>query len=343
MATLTSRKKPVFCRKTENWFFYFVFAVCLLTQILNPAPTLAKKGDSASRQFSHAKAAIVVDPNKSVIYAKNQDVKLPPASTTKLITAMVVLDHVTPDTRVIISPDAARVHSITPRLRANEEMTVSDLLHLALIKSSNSAASALAIEVAGSEERFAELMNQKAESIEASNTKFANASGLPEGEQYTTVYDLTVIMNEALKYPLIKEILGKKECYITTPEGRTLALRNTNKLLWANDNMIGGKTGFTNSARHCFVGAFQTEDGPVLTAVLGMSSRNRLWRSTAFLSALGNVPQRIASFKADDSAGSTKIKTKAVKLKKRRHNRHLSQNTDTLRLVRKTRPHSPKS
>lgn len=342
MATSGSQKKPVFGTKSRDGFFYFV-AVCIVALTLTPADAFTQKENRTSRQFSHAKAAIVVDPNKSVIYAKNQDVKLPPASTTKLITAMVALDNLSPETIVVISPDAAKVRSIPPRLRINEILTVNDLLHLALMKSTNSAAAALAEEVAGSEERFAELMNKKAESIGALNTKFVNASGLPEGVQYTTVYDLTLIMNEALKYPLIKEILGKKECSITTPEGRTLALRNTNKLLWADDNMIGGKTGFTNSARHCFVGAFQTDAGPVVTAVLGTSSRNRLWRSTEFLSALGNVPQRIASFKTDVSATSSKIKTKVVKFKKKRHNRHLSQQNSDTRLARKTRPNLPKS
>lgn len=331
MAKLLSHQKiKLFSgQRTGDGLFSFILVLASLLLItVSPASAYPLR-------YIPAKAAIVVDPNKSVIYSKNQDAKLPPASTTKLVTAMVVLDHLKPEARVKISPYASRVHSIPPRLRPYEEMTVSDLLHLALMKSVNSAAAALAEEVAGSEDGFAELMNKKTQEIGALNTRFANASGLPEGVQYTTVYDLTLIMNEALKYPLIKDILGKKECVIVTPEGRSLSLRSTNKLLWASENMIGGKTGYTGAAQHCFVGAFQTENGPVYTAVLGTSSRYRLWKSTQLLSSMGTGLQGIASVKENDYIGSPK---EAKKLKKRRYVRHISkkkQKAQPLRLARR--------
>lgn len=324
---------PISSHKTGDGLFYFILVFTSLLLII-ASPASARPGkDLSSPQFIHAKAAIVVDTNKSVIYAKNQDVKLPPASTTKLVTAMVALDHLKPEERVVVSRNAARVRSVTPRLRANDELTVENLLHLALMKSINSAAVTLAEEIGGSEDGFVELMNQKALSIGAVNTRFANASGLPEGTQFTTVYDLTLIMNEALKYPLIKEILGKKECSIATPEGKNLLLRNTNRLLWATDSMIGGKTGYTGAAQHCFVGAFQTEDGPIFTAVLGTTSRNRLWRSTALLSSLITGPQGIASIKVENFVSSGK--GKVVKLKKKRHLSKTKQKTQPLRLARK--------
>ncbi len=322
---------PIFSQKAGDGLFYYILVfTSLLLVITSPASAGPGKYPSSS-QFIHAKAAIVVDTNKSVIYAKNQDVKLPPASTTKLVTAMVALDRLKPEDRVLVSRNAAKVRSVTPRLRANKELTVENLLHLALMKSINSAAVALAEEVAGSEDSFVELMNQKAMEFGAVNTRFANASGLPEGTQFTTVYDLTLIMNEALKYPLIKEILGKKECQIATPEGKNLLLRNTNRLLWATESMIGGKTGYTGEAQHCFVGAFQTEDGPIFTAVLGISSRNRLWRSTALLSSLITGPQGTASIKVENIVSSGK----SVRLKKKRHMSKKRQKTQPLRLARK--------
>lgn len=230
-----------------------------------------------------AKAAIVLNPDSSVAYSKNANDRLLPASTTKLVTAMVVLDFLSPDHVAKISKNAAYTPTIPPHIRPNDEYTILDLLHLALMKSINSAAVALAEEVAGSEKYFTALMNKKMVEIGAKNTRFANASGLPENGQYTTAYDLALILQEALKYPLIKEIIGKKYYTLPMHNGKAVVIENTDKLLWDSDDMIGGKTGFTRKARHCFVGAKETENGTVITAVLGAPSRVHLWKGTASL------------------------------------------------------------
>jgi D-alanyl-D-alanine carboxypeptidase (penicillin-binding protein 5/6) len=265
--------------------FYLIFTVLFFSG--------AQTASSFSSQAIPAKACIVVDDNDSVLYAKNSTVKLPPASTVKLVTAMVALDRLDPSTPVKVSHTAAAVRSIKPRLMTDDEMTVSDLLHLALMKSINSAAVALAETAAGSEDAFVELMNRKAKEIGANNTHFVTASGLPKGRQYTTARDLTIILKKALTYPLIKEIIGKKEWVIKTAAGRELYLENTDDLLWSRNNMIGGKTGFTLNARHCFVGAMDTEKGLIFTAVLGARSRNRLWESTLMLADFGTNPQTV--------------------------------------------------
>lgn len=342
------RSKPISGFMTGNGLFGFAFfiAATLITGA-NPAsalPATEAKCALSSPQLIHAKAAIVVDANGSVIYSKNQDVKLPPASTTKLITAMVALDKLDPEAKLKITSSASKTHSSKPRLRANEELTVSDLLHLALMKSVNSAAVALAEGAAGSEEAFVELMNEKAVTIGAVNTRFANASGLPHGMQYTTVYDLTRILSEALKYPMIKEIIGKKEYVIVTPGGRSMRLRSTDKLLWAADNIIGGKTGYTRNARHCFVGAFQTDDGPIFTAVLGTKSRSRLWKSTELLYSLRSEPQNIPSIRLvnEGNSGVSGISGKEtsdriIRVKKNRKIRHLSKQRQEERAIRLAR------
>jgi D-alanyl-D-alanine carboxypeptidase (penicillin-binding protein 5/6) len=243
-----------------------------------------------------AKAAIVTDGSGAVLYAKYPDAKLAPASTVKLITAMVAIDSLDPARMVKISRTAAKVRSIQPRLHADEEMTVSDLLHLALMKSINAAAVALAEAAAGSEQDFVALMNRKAEEIGANSTLFANASGLPKGTQYTTASDLVVIMKAALAYPLIREILGTKFYMLKTAEGREIFLDNSDDLLWQRENVtvIGGKTGYTGNARHCFVCAINTENGPLFTAVLGARSRSSLWKSTLLLAEIGTHPEEMA-------------------------------------------------
>jgi D-alanyl-D-alanine carboxypeptidase (penicillin-binding protein 5/6) len=131
------------------------------------------------------------------------------------------------------------------------------------------------------------MMNNKAREIGATNTLFANASGLPNGRQYTTASDLVLILKAALTYPLIREILSEKIAVITTGGGRDMFIENTNNLLWQDENMIGGKTGYTGTARHCFVCAVNTENGPLFAAVLGVRTRRSLWTSIEKLSAIG--------------------------------------------------------
>ncbi len=159
-------------------------------------------------------------------------------------------------------------------------------------------------------------MNQKAQEIGACDTHFENASGLPTREkQYTTARDLTIILKNALTYPLIKEIVGKKETIITTAAGRTIYIGNTDALLWYRSDMVGGKTGFTNSAQHCFVGAMETGNGIIYTAVLGAPSRRRLWTGTQMLVNLSANPERVSLISSDDEQ-PVKAKKKHRKYRK---------------------------
>ncbi|MDA8155927.1 MAG: serine hydrolase [Actinomycetota bacterium] len=225
-----------------------------------------------------ARAAIVLDGSTGrILYAKNPDLKLMPASTTKLVTAMVALDKLNPDTVVTVRADAADVPSVSPHMRPGDRLTVRDLLYLALMRSVNGAAVALAEATAGTQQAFVPLMNQKVAAIGAVNTRYANASGLPAPDQYITAHDLSRIMIAALRYPLIKQIVSTRE--ITIRDGRrNLYLRNTDKLLWANDDLIGGKTGYTRAAEHCLVFAAANGQDTLVAALLGDPVRDYLWR-----------------------------------------------------------------
>lgn len=232
-----------------------------------------------------------MDSSGAVLYAKYPDARLAPASTVKLVTAMVVIDRLDPEQKVKISRNASRARTIQLKLHPGEELTVSDLLHLALIQSVNGAAVALAEATSGSEQAFAILMNLKAKELGAHNSLYTNASGLPKGTQYTTATDLALIMKAALTYPLIKEILGKKGYLVRTTEGREIILQTSNYLLRQKEGVIGGKTGYTGDARHCFACAMNTEKGPLFFAILGARSRSSLWKSALLLAELGMDPQ----------------------------------------------------
>jgi D-alanyl-D-alanine carboxypeptidase (penicillin-binding protein 5/6) len=277
----------LFMMSEENVKYCYLIAIIVSSHLITAAPAAALPGRTVP-----AKAAVVMDAYGTVLYAKFPNAKLAPASTVKLVTAMVALDHLKPDDVVRISWNASRVKTIPPGICPDEEMTVADLLHLALMKSINSSAVALAEATAGSESAFTVLMNRKAQELGARDTLFANASGLPNGgTQYSTASDLALIMKAALSYPLIREILTTKEYTIWTTGGREIFVESSNHLLWQEQAIIIGKTGYTGNARHCFVGMMATESGPVFTAVLGARSRTSLWRATSMLAEVGAHPE----------------------------------------------------
>jgi D-alanyl-D-alanine carboxypeptidase (penicillin-binding protein 5/6) len=222
-----------------------------------------------------------------ILYAKNPNTRLQPASTTKLVTAMVVLDRMDPETLVTVSKEAARTPSIAPRLRAGDKLTIRDLMRLALIRSINAAAVALAEAASGTEGEFVQLMNEKVRAIGAENTEFINASGLPGEGQHITAFDLSLIMKESLRYPLITEIINTRMDKVFTESGRGLAVRNTNHLLWNDDDVVGGKTGFTRSAGHCLAFAVRKGDAVIVASLLAETDRSRIWDSSATLLAFG--------------------------------------------------------
>ncbi|MCS7149953.1 MAG: serine hydrolase [Caldimicrobium sp.] len=229
-------------------------------------------------------AGVALDGNTGqILYAKNPHIKIPPASIVKLLTAMVVLDRISLTQKIRISNQAESTASTPPHLREGEVYTVEDLLHLLLIKSSNQAAVALAEAVAGSEEKFSELMNQKAKMLGLKDSNFVTASGLPASNQYSTAYELSLLLYEALKYPHIKEIINTPVKIITSQQGRTIIIKNTNKLLFEEENrdlILGGKTGYTKLSKHCLVNVAKINNRLIVTSLLGAPSREVLWEDT---------------------------------------------------------------
>jgi len=228
-----------------------------------------------------SRAAFVIDASTGrVLYSKNPNLRLPPASTVKLMTAIVVIENKKLTEVATVSKHATRVAPSKAGLKAGDRVTIETLLYAALMKSGNDAAVALAEAVAGSEKKFVRLMNSKALEIGAGNTKFKNSHGLPATGQYTTASDLSKIMNYALKYSGLREILGTRVKEFMTQNGHVLFLKNTNKLLWSEDYLIGGKTGYTRKAKHCFVCAAERGDNKIIVVLLGSPNRKTLWRES---------------------------------------------------------------
>jgi D-alanyl-D-alanine carboxypeptidase (penicillin-binding protein 5/6) len=304
-------------------------------------------GNISSAFEINSKAAVVIEGSTGrVLYGKNPNLKLPPASTTKLMTAMIVLDRLDLNDTVTVSDKATKISPVKANLREGERVTVDTLLRAALIKSANDAAYALSEAVAGSEERFVELMNKKAIAIGMNDTRFVNSTGLPEDGQYITAYDLAKMLRYALRYKFIREVINTRTDRIRTVDGRDIFLKNSNRLLWEDESIIGGKTGYTRAAKHCFVCASENEGEEVIVAVLGSPSRELLWKESELLISKGfNILKgeeepgiifdradydslvKKASYKKKDSKVSYKdsgSKTKKIKTKKAKRSKHKS-------------------
>ena len=215
-----------------------------------------------------AKAMVLMDAQSgTLLAAKNADERLPMASTTKIMTALVVLEHLPPEHLVAVPPDATGIEGSSVYLYAGEQITVETLLYALLLSSANDAAVALAIEVAGSVADFAALMNEKAAELGLADTHFCNPNGLHDDAHYTTARELALLTAHALKNEQLARIVSTRRH--TAPQYGTDATRlflNHNRLLASYEGAIGVKTGFTKAAGRCLVSAAE-RDGLTLVCV----------------------------------------------------------------------------
>ena len=215
-----------------------------------------------------ARGAVLLEAESGeMIFGQNQHARLPMASTTKIMTALVALEALPTDTAVTVTKEAVGVEGSSIYLCDGEILTLEELLYALLLESANDAAVAIAIAVAETVENFADLMNQKASDLGLTNTHFVNPHGLDHEEHYTTAYELGVITAEALKNPEFRRICSteRKTIPLHGTEGVRLLL-NHNKLLDSLEGCIGVKTGFTKKTGRCLVSAAQRE-GITLIAV----------------------------------------------------------------------------
>ncbi|MDO8602848.1 MAG: D-alanyl-D-alanine carboxypeptidase family protein [Candidatus Omnitrophota bacterium] len=215
--------------------------------------------------------------NKKVLYSKNPHVKLAPASTTKIMTALVVMKKSSLDKKVIVPKSATWMPPSRVDIKTGEVYTTEDMLKAALLNSGNDATVALAVSVAGSEKEFTNMMNEMARKLGCRNTNFKTSNGLPAKNQYITAYDLALIMREAMKNKKLAEILETKRTEISELNtGRRIKLKNHNKSLWKETSYaILGKTGYTIKAGQCFAGYIIYDNKRKLIVV--MLKGKKLW------------------------------------------------------------------
>lgn len=258
--------------------FLLVFFFCGCTNV------------SAIELTQYSKSAVLIEPStNTLIYDLNKDERLAPASMTKLMTMLLIMESIDEgkinlDDKVLISKNAANMGGSQVFLEENSEIEVEQLLKGIAIASGNDAAVAMAEYIAGNTEEFVNMMNNKVKELGLKNTNFVNVHGLDAENHYSSAYDMSQIAIELLKYEKILEYTSLYEEYLVKPDGTKTWLVNTNKLVRFYEGVDGLKTGFTTNAKYCLTATGKKNNIRFVTVVMGVdTSEHRSVDTTSML------------------------------------------------------------
>lgn len=221
-----------------------------------------------------AESSILVEESTGkVLYEKNSNEKKAPASMTKVMTLLLIMEAIESNKiglndMVTISSNAASMGGSQVFLEANSQIKVSELIKSIAIASANDSAVALAETIGGTEEAFVNMMNKKATSLGCKNTNFVNVHGLDDDNHYTTAYDMSLMARELLKHPTILNYSNIYEDFLNKPDGTTTWMVNTNKLIKYYNGLDGLKTGFTSKAGYCITATAKRNDMRLISVVM---------------------------------------------------------------------------
>ena len=222
----------------------------------------------------NAKSAIMIEASTGeILFQKNAYEKLPPASMTKMMSILLILEEIEKgnlkwDDEVVASETAASMGGSQIFLEAGEKMTVTELLKGISIASGNDATVAMAEKIAGTEEAFVKRMNERAKTLGLKNTHFVNSTGLDIDNHYSSAYDMSLIAKELVKHEKILEFTGTYEEYLRKDSDNPFWLVNTNRLVRFYKGVDGLKTGYTSSAGYCLTATAKREDMRLITVVM---------------------------------------------------------------------------
>lgn len=262
----------------------------------------------------NSKSAILMDfDTGEILYSKNANEVLPPASMTKIMSMLLIMEKLDNKTlsltdEVTISENAASMGGSQVFLQAGETYKVEELLKGIAIASGNDAVVAMAEKVAGSVSDFVALMNEKAKSLGLSNTKFLNPHGLDTEGHVTTAHDMAVIARELIKHNSILKFTSIYEDYLKKNDGSSIWLVNTNKLVRFYDDVDGLKTGFTKNAGYCLTSTAKKNNTRFITVVMGAETSDKRSSDTVNMLNYGfNTYETKILLKASDSLGKKRV------------------------------------
>ena len=218
-------------------------------------------GEDSFPDISAVSYALLDARTGELLFSRNENQRMPMASITKIMTALVVLENSKLDEMVTVTSDSCGIEGSSIYLYEGETLSVKDLLYALMLESANDAAVCLAIHVGGSVEEFSDMMNNRASELGIKNTNFNNPHGLEDPEHYSTARDIALIWQEAMKNSTFRQIVATKTHRIDLPDEEGYRfLSNHNKLLKSYEYCIGGKTGFTKTAGRCLVTGAKRDD-----------------------------------------------------------------------------------
>ncbi len=236
--------------------------------------TLAQTDDNLDASSINSRSCIVYDRNSHMtLYGKNEKKQVKMASTTKIMTSLIIIENCDLSETIEVSKKAAGTGGSRLGLKIGDKITIKDLLYGLMLCSGNDAAVALAEHAGGDIQGFAELMNKKASELGLANTHYESPHGLDSDGHYTTAYELAILTDYALKNETFSKIVGTKN-YTVTINGYPKNLSNTNELLGNLNGVYGVKTGFTNGANRCLVTACKRDSMDIICVVLGADTKN---------------------------------------------------------------------
>ena len=284
---------------------------------------------------NYSKSAILLEPTtNTIIYELNKDERLAPASMTKLMTMLLIMEALDDNRieltdKVPISKNAASMGGSQVFLEENSEIEVEQLLKGIAIASGNDAAVAMAEYIAGNTSEFVNMMNNKVKELGLSNTNFVNVHGLDEENHYSSAYDMVQIAKELLKHKKILEYTSLYEDYLVKPDGSKTWLVNTNKLVRFYDGVDGLKTGYTSNAKYCLTATGLKNNIRFLTVVMGVDSSEH--RSTDTINMLN---YGFANYKLNSIIHKNDEITKFNVLRGKKNNISVSVRDDVTDLVK---------
>lgn len=280
-------------------------------------PIVNAEGDSLNLS---SESAILMDAESGkILYEKNIDEKLPMASMTKIMSMLLIMEQIdngslSYDDKVLISENASGMGGSQVFLQAGEEYTVNDLLKCIAVSSANDAVVAMAEKISGSVDAFVSLMNEKAQELGLKNTHFANPHGLDNENHYSTAYDMAVMARELLKHEDILKYTSIYEDYLTKPDGSSIWLVNTNRLVRFYDGVDGLKTGYTTEAGYCLTATAKRQDLRLISVVMKSPSAEERSSDTSTLLSYGfNSFKSNVIYSKEDSLGKIAVEKGKVK------------------------------
>ena len=255
---------------------FFVFAFVLFVYVngnknAETVSTFAMDNDYSKINYnSSAKACVLMDAySGQILHYENMHARLPMASTTKIMTALVIIEDMPFDSTVTVEKECCGVEGSSIYLQQGEQLSVKELLYGLLLESGNDAACTLATAHSGSIEKFADAMNLRAQKMGLKNTHFDNPHGLSSNNHYTSAYDLAVITQHALKNQKFSEIVATKKYYIAERENcKARYFTNHNKLIFRMDICDGVKTGYTIASGRCLVSSVSADNSRFIVVTL---------------------------------------------------------------------------